>query len=242
MPKAKGKFIVIEGSDGVGKKTQADLIIKMFRRVGKQVVFYDFPQYERSFFGKMVADYLNEKFGDVNNSDPFLISLLYAGDRFEASEHIRHDLNKGKIVICNRYTQSNMGFQTAKLKTQKEKTEFLEWLEELEFGIFNIPKPDMVIYLYAPYKISQALVDKKNKRSYTDKKRDIHERNSDFLAKVEREYLNLAKNNHEWRTIICTEGDKLLSPQDISSKIFAAIEGSAKTAKKSTATLSARLF
>lgn len=228
MPK-KGKFIVIEGSDGVGKKTQADLIIKMFRRIGKQVVFYDFPQYDRSFFGKMVGDYLNEKFGDVNESDPYLISLLYAGDRFEASEHIRHDLGRGKIVICNRYTQSNMAFQTAKLKGETKKKEFLEWLEELEFGIYNVPKPDMVVYLYAPHELSQKMVDKKAKRGYTDKKRDIHERNGIFLAQVEKEYLSLAKNNSEWRTIICTEGDKLLPPEEISKKVFDAINGRSAT-------------
>ncbi|PIT97640.1 dTMP kinase [Candidatus Berkelbacteria bacterium CG10_big_fil_rev_8_21_14_0_10_41_12] len=224
MPK-KSKFIVIEGSDGVGKKTQADLITKMFRRVGKQVVFYDFPQYERSFFGKMVASYLNGEFGDVDDVSPYLISLLYAGDRFEAAEHIRHDLRRGKIVISNRYTQSNMGFQSAKIKDENEKKKFLQWLEELEYGIFNIPKPDLVIYLYAPHKISQKMVDKKTKRGYTDKKRDIHERNGKFLAKVEKEYLSLAKSSPEWRTIICVVGDKMLTPEEISKRIFAIIEG-----------------
>jgi len=231
MPR-KGKFIVIEGSDGVGKKTQADLLTKMFRRIGKQVVFYDFPQYERSFFGKMVARYLNGEFGDVDDVNPYLVSLFYAGDRFEAQGHIRSDLSKGKIIICNRYTQSNMGFQTAKLKLEKEKKEFLEWLEELEFGILGIPRPDMVIYLYAPYKISQKMVGKKSKRSYTSKTHDIHERNVDFLKRVEKEYLCLAEKNPEWKTIVCTVGDKLLTPEQISEKIFALItKGSAKTAQ-----------
>lgn len=219
----KGKFIVIEGSDGVGKKTQANLLTKMFRRIGKQVVFYDFPQYEHSFFGKMVGRYLNGEFGDVDDVNPYFVSLFYAGDRFEAREHIRSDLSKGKIIICNRFTQSNMGFQTAKLKNEKEKKKFLEWLEELEFGILNIPKPDMVIYLYAPYEVSQRLVDSKTKRSYTNKKRDIHERNSEFLKRVEKEYLSLAKKNPEWKTIVCTTGDQLLTPEQISQKIFALV-------------------
>jgi len=232
----RGKFIVIEGSDGVGKKTQADLLIKMFRRIGKQVVFYDFPQYEKSFFGQMVAKYLNGEFGDVGDVSPHLISMLYAGDRFEAAEHIRHDLNKGKIVISNRYTQSNMAFQAAKFNTNKEKKEFLEWLEELEFGIFNIPRPDLIIYLYAPFEISQKMVDKKGKRSYTNKTRDIHERNTKFLKAVEQEYLNLAKSNHEWRMIVCTSGDKMLSPDEISQKIFAIVE-SKKTSKGNTASM-----
>jgi len=225
MPRKKGRFIVIEGSDGVGKKTQADLIIKMFRRIGKQVVFYDFPQYERSFFGKMVADYLNEKFGDVNESDPYLISLLYAGDRFEASEHIRHDINSGRDVICNRYTQSNMAFQTTKLKGEKEKKNFLEWLEELEFGIYNIPKPDIVIYLYAPHAVSKKMLDKRWEEKNKGKKQDIHERNVGFLSQVEKQYLELAKNNPEWHTIICTEGDKLLPRDEISKKVFEVILG-----------------
>ena len=209
----------------MGKKTQADLIIKMFRRVGRQVVFYDFPQYERSFFGKMIADYLNEKFGDVNESDPYLISLLYAGDRLEAAEHIRHDLNQGKIVIANRYTQSNMGFQAAKIKNPTEKKVFLEWLEELEFGIFNIPKPDTVIYLFAPYSISKQMLDKRWSEKNKGKKQDIHERNVGYLNKVEKEYLELAKNNPEWRTIICADSNRMLTSAQISEKIFAVIVG-----------------
>ncbi len=216
----KGKFIVIEGSDGVGKKTQADLLIKMFRRIGERVAYYDFPQYERSFFGQMVARYLNGEFGDVGDVSPYLISLFYAGDRFEASEHIRHDIKSGKIAISNRYTQSNMAFQSAKIDDPKEKRMFLEWLEELEFGIYQIPRPDMVIYLYLPYKKSQEMVDAKGKRSYTKEKRDIHERNTEFLAKVEQEYLNLEKNNGEWKIIDCSDGDKILPPEKITKQIF----------------------
>jgi dTMP kinase len=117
-----------------------------------------------------------------------------------------------------------MGFQSAKIKNKEEKKKFLEWLEELEFGIFNIPKPDIVIYLYAPYKISQKMVDQKGKRNYTDKKRDIHERNRKFLAQVEKEYIFLARTKPEWRTIVCTVGDKMMPPEEISKRIFALIE------------------
>ena len=217
----KGKFIVVEGSDGVGKKTQANLLIKMFRRLGRRVSFYDFPQYERSFFGDMVGQYLNGEFGDVGDVDPRLISLLYAGDRFEASDHIRHDLKRGMIVISNRYTQSNMAFQSAKIKNREKRDEFLEWLEELEFGVFNIPKPDLIIYLYLPYEISQKMVDKKKARSYTNKKRDIHERNEEFLAKVQEEYLRLAKEEGNWTMIDCRDNDgSVLVPKKITEKIF----------------------
>lgn len=232
MPK-KGKFIVIEGSDGVGKKTQADLLVKLLRRIGQRVAYYDFPQYERSFFGQMVARYLNGEFGDVNDVSPYLISLFYAGDRLEASEQIRHDLNMGKVVISNRYTQSNMGFQTAKIEDIEEKKVFLEWLEELEFGIYHIPRPDLVIYLYLPHEKSQKMVDGKKIRNYTDMKRDIHERNGEFLQKVEKEYLNLAENNQDWAMIDCSDGKGgILSKETISKKIVEVIEGKLNTGPK----------
>lgn len=223
MPK-KGKFIVIEGSDGVGKKTQTGELTKLLRRVGQRVAFYDFPQYDKSFFGAMVARYLNGEFGQVGDVSPYLISLFYAGDRFEAADNIRHDLNLGKIVISNRYTQSNLAFQSAKLKVESEKKVFLEWLEELEFGIYHIPRPDLIIYLYLPYERSQEMVDKKGERRYTDKKRDIHESNSDYLAQVEKEYLKLADDNPEWRIIDCSAPEGILPVPEITKKIFQAIE------------------
>lgn len=221
----RGKFIVIEGSDGVGKKTQSDLLIKLLRRIGQRVAYYDFPQYERSFFGQMVGRYLNGEFGDVGEVSPYLISLFYAGDRFEASEQIRHDLNLGKIVISNRYTQSNIGFQSAKIEDEDEKKVFVEWLEELEYGIYHIPKPDLIIYLHLPIKDSQKMVDGKGSRNYTKMKRDIHERNGDFLQKVEKEYQALAKNNSDWVVIDCADGSGgILSKEKIALKIVTAIE------------------
>lgn len=223
MPK-KGKFIVIEGSDGVGKKTQTGELTKLLRRVGQRVAFYDFPQYDKSFFGAMVARYLNGEFGQVGDVSPYLISLFYAGDRFEAADNIRHDLNLGKIVISNRYTQSNLAFQSAKLGDENEKKVFLEWLEELEFGIYHIPRPDLIIYLYLPYERSQEMVDKKGERNYTDKKRDIHESNSNYLAQVEKEYLKLADDNPEWRIIDCSAPEGILPVSEITKKISQAIE------------------
>ena len=219
MTKDIGKFIVIDGSDGAGKKTQSDLLIGNLKKQGHAVAFYDFPQYEETFFGKMVGRYLNGEFGEADDVSPYLASLLYAGDRWQAGEKMKEDLAAGKIVISNRYTQSNMGFQTAKFKTDKEKELFLSWITELEFSVYKIPKPDLVIYLYVPYQISQALVDQKDSRNYTELKRDIHEKNSDFLGRVEKTYLMLAKKYPEWEKIDCSSPNGILSIQAIGEKI-----------------------
>lgn len=218
----QGKFIVIDGSDGSGKKTQSDLLIKKFQQQGMKTAYYDFPQYE-SFFGSMVGRYLNGEFGDVDDVSPYLGSVLYAGDRYQASEQMKADLAAGKNIICNRYIQSNMAFQTAKLKDQKEKERFLAWIEEMEYNIFGIPKADLVLYLYVPSTISQILVGKKAERNYTKMKYDIHERNSEYLKRVETEYINLAKVYPEWKLINCTENGKILSIEAIEEMVWGVV-------------------
>jgi dTMP kinase len=220
---AKGKFIVIEGSDGSGKKTQTDILIKKLKEKGIKTSYFDFPQYESTFFGKMVARYLNGEFGEADEVSPYFASLLYAGDRFETKDKIKKDLADGKIVISNRYTESNLGFQTAKIRDQSKKQNFIKWTRELENKVLKIPEADLVIYLYLPFLLAQTLVDKKEKRGYTELKRDIHEKNNDFLLRVENQYLNLAKNP-KWRLIDCQESGEILSIKEIAKKVEAVIK------------------
>jgi len=220
----KGKLIVIDGSDGSGKKTQTDLLIKYFKDKKKKTSYYDFPQYYKTIFGKMIGRYLNGEFGEADEVSPYLASLMYAGDRGQAKDKIIKDLEQGKIVIANRYTQSSMGFQTAKIAEKSKKEKFINWLEELEYKTYGLPKADLVIYLYVPYKIAQELVDQKNRRKYTNMQRDIHEKNSEFLQRVEKQYISLSKKYPEWRLINCVNNDQMLSPQEISNLIIKEVE------------------
>jgi dTMP kinase len=215
-----GKFIVIDGSDGSGKKTQSDLLIEKLESQGIKTAYYDFPNYD-SFFGQMIARYLNGEFGEADQVNPYLGSLLYAGDRWLACEAMKNDLKEGKIVISNRYTQSNMGHQAAKIMDPKEKEKFIAWLYKLEFEVYQIPKPDLVIFLHVPVEISQSLFEKKGKRNYTSFVKDIHEKNVDYMKRSVNEYLRLSEIYPEWRRIDCTKDDLLLSKEEIASKVFA---------------------
>jgi dTMP kinase len=220
MAQKKGKFIVIDGSDGSGKATQSEILIKKLQSLGHEVVSFDFPQYDKTFFGQMVGQYLNGKFGDMSEIDPRLISLLYAGDRWQASAQIKGAILAGKIVVSNRYIQSNMAFSGARFENEAERLEFMKWLEKLEYETYSIPRADVVLYLHVPYEIGQKLVDKKAKRSYTDKKRDIHEKNSDYLKEVEKTYLWLSERYPEWQKIECAKSEKILSIDQISDMVF----------------------
>jgi len=212
----KGKFIVLEGTDGSGKATQLKLLVDFLKNQGHQVKQADFPQYYASFFGNLVGRFLKGEFGGINEVSPYLASLTYAGDRFEAKERIKKWLDQGKFVVSNRYVGSNMAHQTAKLP-RGEQPIFLRFLEEMEYEIFEIPKEDIVIFLSVPVDIGQKLVDNKGKRKYVGgRKRDIHEADLPHQQKAFEMYLRLVKRYPYWVKINCCDRKKnLRSPEEI---------------------------
>ncbi len=192
----KGVFIVVDGTDGSGKATQTKLLVKKIRKLKHKVEFVDFPRYsERS--AAMVEDYLNGKFGTADEVGPYRASLFFATDRYAASFKISKWLKEGKVVVANRYTSSNMGHQTGKIKGKAARDKFLNWLNELEFKIFGIPKPDLTILLYLDPAVGQERVDKKGYRSYLKgTKRDIHEADLKHLKNAADAYLYVARKYH----------------------------------------------
>lgn len=221
----KGKFIVIDGIDGSGKATQTKLLLKRLKKKKFKTATIDFPQYYNNFFGKMTGRYLSGEFGAAQEVSPYLASILYALDRWESKDFILKELEKGKIIICDRYASANMIHQGGKIKETKKREELIKWLEEMEFEILKISKPDLVIYLDIPHKIGQALVDKKSKRAYTKgKKRDIHENDENHLKNARSQALKLVEKNKNWLKINCVKNKKLLSPEKISDLIWDKLE------------------
>ncbi len=187
-----GKFIVIEGSDGSGKGTQFKLIDERLREQGHDIATYDFPQYdqESSYF---VREYLNGNYGSADELGAYTPSLFFALDRFQASQSIKKDLEAGKIVLSNRFIGANLAHQGQKITNEADRTKYYDWLYDLEFNILGIPKPDVNIVLLVPAVIAQNLVDQKAARSYTDKKRDIHEADLNHLTRAVAAYEKLCE-------------------------------------------------
>lgn len=174
MNNTQGTFIVIEGTDGSGKGTQFKLLAERLQKAGYEVALFDFPQYNHpsSYF---VQQYLNGEYGSADEVGPYTGSLFYALDRFEAAKAIREALQAGKIVLANRFVGSNMAHQGTKFNNPDERRGYFIWLDNLEFEMLRIPRPSVSFVLRVPAPIAQELVDQKSERSYTDKKRDIHE-------------------------------------------------------------------
>lgn len=219
----KGKLIVIEGIDGSGKKTQVELLIKQLRKKDKKVKTIDFPQYERNFFGKFIGDCLAGKHGDFAKLDPKIASVLYAADRFEASHKIRRWLADGYIIIADRYANSNQIHQGGKISNSKKRKEFLDWLKKMEFNIFKIPQPDMVIFLNVPLEVSLSLLknsDARKRKEYLNGKKDAHEGDLQHLKNARRSALSLLKHNKSWLDIKCVEKGRLLSVEKVAEIIW----------------------
>ena len=217
----KGKFFVLDGVDGSGKETQTKLIVERLKKKGYNVLEVDFPRYGEKSAG-LVEDYLNGVYGSFDEVTPKQASIFYAVDRFAASKEIREHLEKGGIVISNRYVSSNQIHQAGKISDERELEEFLKWLDELEFGIFNIPKPDKVFFLNVPYKIGMELVLKKKDRTYIkgDKKTDIHEESDSYMEMSYKRALSLVKRYDYWEEILCYRNGRLRTIEDISQELY----------------------
>ena len=226
--KLKGKFIVLEGIDGSGKSTQAKLLVKALKKEGYKISFIDFPQHGKKSAG-LVDEYLIGKYGSAKEVSPYQASVFYTCDRYDASFKIRDWLKKGRIVIADRYIGSNVGHQGGKIKNDKERKKYLNWLYDLEYRIFKILKPDINFILEVKPKIAQSLSQKVTDKEKLAKKKvylgrikaDIHEKNLNHLENTEKAYLFAAKEfPKDFKVIKCIEKGKLLPPETIHKKIW----------------------
>lgn len=212
----KGKLLVIEGADGSGKGTQVTLLIKALKAARVPVAVFDFPQYESSIFGKLVGRALKGEFGDFRHMSPFMTSLPYTLDRVLAKDVIKKALKKG-VVICNRYTPSNVAYQAAKC-TGNARREVISFLEEAEYKALGLPRPNLVMYLYVPPATSFRLIADKNARGYLGAKkgaRDQHEMDRAYQCAVVKVYQTLTSERSDWKLINCAQRGRMLSREAI---------------------------
>ncbi len=224
-----GKFIVLDGTDGSGKTTQFRMLKDRLEKNGKKVKIADFPQYGKKSAGP-VEKYLNGKYGTAKSVGPYRGSIFYACDRYDASFKIKKWLEDGRIVISNRYVSSNMGHQGGKISDKNERKKYFEWLYDLEFNIFKIPRPDLNVILHVEAEIAQKLIEEKRKhnrsRRYIEnnESKDIHEKDLQHLKDAEKVYLEISKMFSDFTIIECTKNKKILTRKKINEILWNKIQ------------------
>ena len=230
----QGKFFVLEGMDGSGKATQTALLVEALKKRGYEVKKIDFPQYGKASAG-LLENYLKGVYGSAEAVGAYRASIFYACDRYDLSSTIKQWLAEGKIIIADRYVASNIGHQGGKLiSNKKDWGKYVSWLHNLEFAIFEIPKPDYTLILkISPalsMKMSNRITDKekqKKRASYLgdSKKQDIHEADKKHLANTLKSYLAIAKKYpQEYKIIECQKDENFLSKEIIKEKILGLVE------------------
>jgi len=221
------KLFVIEGLDGSGKSTQLDLLKNFLRDRGYSYEYLHFPRTEAPYFGELIARFLRGEFGNLPDVDPYLVAILYAGDRRDASLRIRDWLDDGKVVLLDRYTYSNVAYQCAKIDDPSQQQRLMEWILNLEFKHFGIPRPDVNFFLDVPFEFTELKLSSLRSgddRDYLNGNIDIHEKNLEFQKKVRGIYLKMSQSDQHLVTVnCCDQYGKMKSPREISELIISMI-------------------
>lgn len=238
----RGKFVVIEGTDGSGKSVQASLLKGFVAKngfktdpkgvKGRQVSLLedyltdkgfevktdDYPRYDTSVWGKLIGRMLTGEMGNPNEISPYLTVLPYMMDEYFGSRDITKWLKRGYFVVSNRYFTSNV-HQVAKLKGEEQR-KFRDWLWVTGFEVLGIVKPDLVIFLDVLPEVSRELIKQKLARNYTGGQlMDMVESNMDHQIRSREEYHLMCQNHPYWVKVDCCENGKMLPIELIGQKI-----------------------
>lgn len=217
-------FIVLEGLDGAGKSTQIRKLRELLTARGIESEYVHFPRFDAPVFGELIARFLRGELGSVESVDPYIVALLFAGDRADMAPQIRAWQAEGKVVIVDRYVYSNIGYQCAKLTTEQERMRLKEWILDTEYSYYNIPRPDISLFLDVPFAFTaKSLTEQRegDDRAYLKGEKDIHESSLDLQQMVRSVYLEASKSDEALRVIDCSNAE---GGMDTPEGIFARIE------------------
>lgn len=216
-------LIAIEGIDGSGKGTQAGLITQRLNDQGYRTSSIQFPRYSATTFGQAIGDFLNGRFGSLDEVHPQLAAVLYAGDRFESLSVLNEAIDSSDVVILDRFTASNFAHQAAKLQGE-ERQKLINWIDDVEHRVFGLPRPDLNILLDISSDWSRELVSRKDERDYTSEEADIQESDRPYLERVRQCYRDIAASRDNWTVVNCLADNGELRPvETISDDILACV-------------------
>jgi dTMP kinase len=217
-------LIVLEGLDGAGKSTQLKMLCKYLEESGKRLKYLHFPRYDVQPFGALISNFLKGEYGSNEAVHPQLVALLFAEDRHAAARQINEWLDEGLCVVLDRYVYSNIAFQTAKVSDPEKAKELRDWIFDLEYNTFKIPKPDLNLFLDVPIDFVESELRHERSgsdRDYLEGAQDIHEADIRFQMKVREVYRACCEADPGFIRIDCADAatGKILAPQAIFDKI-----------------------
>ncbi|MBR3678131.1 MAG: dTMP kinase [Alistipes sp.] len=219
-------FIVLEGLDGAGKSTQIKKLRELFAERGVASEYVHFPRFDAPFYGDLIARFLRGELGSVEQVDPYVVALLYAGDRADMAKQIEAWQAEGKVVIADRYVYSNIGYQCAKIADKEARERLRQWILSLEYEYNKIPRPDVSLFLDVPFAFTEKRLTEQREgddRTYLNGGSDIHEQSLSLQERVREVYISSARCDAELVVVDCSDADGTMATPD---EIFSRIENS----------------
>ena len=221
-------LFVIEGLDGAGKSTQVRKLKSHIEEKCGKLEYIHFPRYDAPVYGDLISRFLRGDFGELDAVHPQLVALLYAEDRHGAAPLMRESLEAGIPVLLDRYVYSNIAYQCAKIADPVQREALRAWIDATEYGDFDLPRPDLNLFLDVPIGFVEARLSAQRKgddREYLGGSRDIHEADIVFQRRVREVYLRQCELDPHFRRIDCAAEDgTMLPPEPIFHKIQTVVD------------------
>ena len=221
-------LVVLEGLDGAGKSTQVKKLREYLESIFGSLEYIHFPRYDAPVYGELISRFLRGDFGSNEAVHPQLVALLFAEDRHGAAPDMKRVLASGGTVLLDRYVYSNIAYQCAKLKDAEEAADLREWICNTEYGDFDLPRPDLNIFLDVPIGFVESKLKSQRggaDRDYLEGGQDIHEADIEFQKRVRDIYRRQCEIDPKFIRIDCSdENGNMLPPGAIFDKIKTVVD------------------
>ena len=219
---------VLEGLDGAGKSTQVKKLRAYLESLNGNLEYIHFPRYDAPVYGNLVSRFLRGDFGSNETVHPQLVALLFAEDRHGAAPQMKKVLEQGGNILLDRYVYSNIAYQCAKLKDADEAAALRDWIFDTEYGNFELPKPDLNIFLDVPISFVESKLKSQRggaDRDYLEGAQDIHEADIEFQKRVRDIYRQQCEIDPKFIRIDCSdEYGQMLPPDEIFAKVKSVVD------------------
>ena len=225
-------LVVLEGLDGAGKSTQVKKLRTYLESLFGTLEYIHFPRYDAPVYGNLISRFLRGDFGSNETVHPQLVALLFAEDRHGAAPGMKQTLSNGGHVLLDRYVYSNIAYQCAKLVSTEEAEVLRDWIFNTEYGDFELPKPDLNIFLDVPIAFVESKLNSQrggSDRDYLEGGQDIHEADIEFQKKVRDIYRRQCEMDPKFIRIDCSdEYGQMLPPGAIFAKVKEVVDNAIK--------------
>ncbi len=229
-------LVVLEGLDGAGKSTQVKKLRTYLESTFGSLEYIHFPRYDAPVYGDLISRFLRGDFGSNEAVHPQLVALLFAEDRHGAAPDMKKTLREGGHVLLDRYVYSNIAYQCAKLANPNEADDLREWIFNTEYGQFELPRPDLNIFLDVPIGFVESKLKSQRggaDREYLEGGQDIHEADIEFQKRVRDIYRRQCEIDPKFIRIDCSGPDgQMLPPDEIFAKVKNVVDNTIKQAEQ----------